>query len=415
MSRYAAMQRRSLRQKSSTARSTSSKVAPAASQQTHRLLQLQRTIGNQAVSRLLEARRDGVIQRKPDKGTSEEKLVDIKTVPTLRALTDVIKDVTGSISEEDWDKKKAAIKAEGSKDVTKKTEIYLELYTEIKKLAQADKLAKVFGTAAVGINVAKSEADLKPGLNFSLSFNASNGRTSFLDDQGKNHQGKLPVTLNGLPSIAILMGPPAFTQNKTTALSTLRHEMMHAENNRSTINLLEKWQRQNKGKVSASDAETKFKLWLSSQKSTPEFELDLATESAEGGKRNSELLGYVEGFMTSFHLEPILKDDEILKGEGKSNALLELRTAGDSWTNARVSVQSEALGRIKQYFCSMLDEKRQDVFDKWVTRKIEQATSTEKVSEGDKQYRAALAPILPFLKNLKSIKTDSCSKPPKKP
>jgi len=179
--------------------------------------------------------------------------------------------------------------------------------------------------------------------------------------------------------------------------------------------LLEKWQRQNKGKVSASDAETKFKLWLSSQKSTPEFELDLATESAEGGKRNSELLGYVEGFMTSFHLEPILKDDEILKGEGRSNALLELRTAGDSWTNARVSVQSEALGRIKQYFCSMLDEKRQDVFDKWVTRKIEQATSTEKVSEGDKQYRAALAPILPFLKNLKSIKTDSCSKPPKKP
>lgn len=362
---------------------------------------------------------NAVIQRdrrkpKPGKATSEEKLVDVKQVSTRRGLTDVIKDLSGSISEKDWDdKKKAAINAEKSGDSTRAIAIYLELYTEIMKLAQADKLANVFGIQSVGINLATSEKDLKPGLNFSISFKEANGRTSFLDDTGLNHQARLPVTLSGLPSIAILIGPIPFNQNKTTAVSTLRHEMMHAENNRSTINLLEKWQKQNKEKIRPSEAESKFKLWLTSQKkSIPQLELDLANESAQGGRKNSELLGYVEGFMTSFHLERVLKDDEILKGEVSSVALLELRTAGDWWFGATQSVQSEALGRIQQYFCDVLDQPRRDVFDKWVTRKLEKATSAG--SESDKQTRVALAPIIPFLKNLKSIKTGSCSKKPSK-
>jgi hypothetical protein len=378
----------------------------------HPALHLQRTIGNKAVSGVIQ--RDGG-KRKPGKSISEEKLVDVKQVPTRKALTEVIKDLSGSISEKDWeDKKNAAIKAEKSGDVAGATKIYLELYTEIATLAQADKLASVFGVQTVGINPAKSESDLKPGLNFSLSFKDANGRTAYLDDKGVNHKAKLPVTLSGLPSIAILIGPLVLNQSKTAAVATLRHEMMHAENDWLVINLLEKWQKQNKEKIEASEAESKFKLWMSSQKKIPELESALAKESAEGGRKNSELLGYVEGFMTTFHLERVLKDDEISKGEGSSVALLELKTAGDWWTGANTAVQSEALGRIQQYFCDVLDQQHRDVFDKWVTKKLDLATSTEKVSEGDKQTRAALTPIIPFLKNLKSIKPASCSKKPSK-
>lgn len=389
-----------LNQKSSASRTRSN---------AHPALRLQRMIGNKAVSGVIQ--RNGG-KRKPKKSTSEEKLVDVQPVSTRHALTEVIKDLSGSISEKDWeDKKKAAIKAEKDGDVTGAAKIYIELYTEIAGLAQADKLANVFGVQTVGINLAKSESDLKPGLNFSLSFKDANGRTSYLDDKGVNQKAKLPVTLSGLPSIAILIGPIVLNQNKAAAVSTLRHEMMHAENDRLVINLLEKWQKQNKEKIEASEAESKFKLWMDSQKkSIPELESTLAKESAEGGKKNSELLGYVEGFMTTFHLERVLKDDEILKGEVNSVALLELRTAGDWWVGANIAVQSEALGRIQQYFCDVLDKSRRDVFDKWVTKKLELATSTDKVSEGDKQNRAALTPIIPFLKNLKSIKSASCSK-----
>ena len=350
----------------------------------------------------------------PGKPASGEKTVAVKDVTKRQALTDVIQDLSGSMSEKDWEaKKRAAIEARDNGDSGKANAMYLELYSEIARLAQADRLGDGFGTQVQDINIAKTDNDLKPGLNFSLAFSAHSGKTSYIDEQGSNHEAKLPITLSGLPGIAVVLGPNAFTMNKAAALATLRHEMMHAEIDRLAINQLKRWQDQNKGKVKANEAESKFDQWLDSRKkSISPLEFDLTKDKAKGRTGSSELLSYVEGFMTIFHLERVPKEDEISKVENTSSrALLDLKTAGDYWTGANESVQSEVLGRIQQYYCDVLDKPRQDVFNKWVTSKLQQAGSTEKLSEGEKATRNALLPIVPFLKNLKSI---SCGKTTRK-
>lgn len=354
----------------------------------------------------------GVLQRDgrkppPAKPASAD-IVEMNKLATRQARTDVIKSLSGSISESDWVvKKTAAVTAvkESKPDEAKK--LYVELYTEIATLAQVDKLGN--GFSAKAINLADDENTTMRGLNFSLSFTRANGTTAFLDANGVNQKAKLPVTTAGLPGISILLGPTTFSLSKASAVAALRHEMMHAERDLISISLIEKWQKQNKGKVNANDAAAKFDAWLTSQKTNiTSLEFDLAMEDKQGGTLNSELLGYLEGFMTIFHLEPMPTNDEIPKAEGKSTALLELMSAGNYWSQAKASVQSEALGRTHQYYCTDLDKQHRDVFDKWVTSKLGQASSTEKMSAGEKAKQQSLIPIVPFLKNLKTIGTVSC-------
>jgi hypothetical protein len=119
------------------------------------------------------------------------------------------------------------------------------------------------------INVANGTDKLKPGLNFSLtdSVNGATATTGFVDELGK-FTAELRPHGNLQPQVAIVLSRTAFKPEKEITLGTLRHEMRHAELDASA---LESARRGKSG-------------------------------SGQTTRESSEVLGYVEGFMTMFHL-----------------------------------------------------------------------------------------------------------------
>ena len=105
---------------------------------------------------------------------------------------------------------------------------------------------------------------------------------------------------------------------------------------------------------------------LKGGKSAPQTAVDKAVvrDIKLGGSANTELLAYVEGFMTAFHLtapplgpqHPLFID---LLG------MLET-TKVDPWHSANESVRDEALGRLHEYYCNTMDAAHRAAFDAWV-------------------------------------------------
>jgi hypothetical protein len=129
----------------------------------------------------------------------------------------------------------------------------------------------------------------------------------------------------------------SFKSQKAVTLGILRHEMVHAEHYAA-------------GAVDVSDPKAR---------SGP---IDVTSA-------NTELLAYVEGFMTMFHLtDPAPTSDN-------AAAFVELLGALSTskvfpWANANPLVRSEALGRLQQYYCHALDPSHQAAFDLWVSAKL---------------------------------------------
>jgi hypothetical protein len=268
-------------------------------------------------------------------------------VKSRQALTDWIKDPTasGTLDPKAW----AALHKDEEK------------FADIAKVAQVKKI--FIGPAAVSdpenVNtVSQQGMRYMPGLNLS-AFTMARGETFYVDAAGGPPIEKLDPSPTGpLPKIAIVLGHEVFA-SKQMALTTLRHEMMHVEHLILTLKTVEKWR--------AAKTKDRFDDWLSEQNKKSKIstlEQALVTEEETKFKPNSELLGYTEGFMTAFLLAdppPAKNDDPAFE-----QLLGMFMSSSEPWANAIPETRSEALGRIQQYYCQVLDPARQKAFENWV-------------------------------------------------
>ena len=308
------------------------------------------------------------IQCAPDRdpGEIEMEAVDFPANPALiksrRGKTDWIRDPSprGSLNEKQW--------TENRNDIKK-------LYSDVANVAQ---VAKVFeGPAAVprvtdAINIIKDEKSAHhflPGLNYSHLY-LDRGGTFYVSANGGEPSTKLsPNRTETLPKIAIVLGPEAFS-SKEFALGVLRHEMVHAEHLNLALKEAKKWQ---------ADAKTKsgFEVWLNEQYEKgrlPALDLVLILNLVHIKKEgevtsetaNTELLAYTEEFMTEFLLT------RQAPGDNNDPAFLPLfgviSSSSEPWANANIAVRSEALGRILEYFCHVLDRPHQEAFERFVRK-----------------------------------------------
>jgi hypothetical protein len=293
---------------------------------------------------VIRERRAGVIQLKRDG--------DVKpTQPTLiknrAGNTERIEDAygAGSLDETQWrnlfDSAEQAL-AKGQNEAAKSA--YLTLYADVAKLAQATRVVTSSGVINMVTGTKHTCKDARPGLNFSLQSASgwggdATGTTGYVDDQGKF--GVDPSTLGvPRPLVAIVLNRDAFTREKEKTLGVLRHEMVHAEHYSERA-------------VEVSDPKAK-------------------SGRVETTRANTELLAYVEGFMTMFHLtHPPPTSD-------KDPAFFELLGALSTtevfpWAEADPLVRSETLGRLQEYYCNALDPPHHEAFDAWVGAKLGEA------------------------------------------
>ena len=347
----------------------------------HPLIELQRTIGNHAVERLLQtnteenlassnlghtlSRTPLAVQRQPAGQAPKPTL--IKQRP---GNTDRIEDAygPGTLDETQWrnllDSAKEAYEKGNFRSATN---AYLTLYADIAKLAQADRVVNTSG----GINVVTGSKntckDARPGLNLSLLDEGqweANASTGYVDDQGKfnvhlNPRGTIQ------PQVAIVLSRSAFRPEKEQTLAALRHEMVHAE----------------------LDNEDATKALLSNSKDTSPPSMISAA--------NSELLGYIEGFMTMFHLTHPAPDSSSHPAFVELLGVIETRQTLP-WEYADPAVRSEALGRLQEYYCHALDQKHRESFDGFVSIQLNRS-------------RANAAPGS-FFRSLQSIIESKCEK-----
>jgi len=248
----------------------------------------------------------------------------------------------GGLSPKEWrDTLKAAKAALDAGRQPEAERLYTALYRDLAATAGAVKLRDVANGAP--INIAKSkDQGFAPGLNLVLgSGGAKAGSTAFVDATGRFGVEFGAAVKAGTPRIAIRLYSGSFSEDKAATLGLLRHEMLHARHREQAI-----------GSLGA--------------KGQPRTAVDKAVvrDIRQGGSANTELLAYVEGFMTTFHLmdpppgprHPVFVD------------LLGALDTGteDTWRNADVDVRDEALGRLHEYYCATLDAAHRAAFDAWV-------------------------------------------------
>lgn len=267
--------------------------------------------------------------------------------------------------------REAVAKGDGKEAVR----LYLILYSDIVSLAQAD-LVLTAGTAIHRVTEPPdARKGVKPGLNFSLHESTeANGTTGYVNDQGEFGVSLSFKAGTPQPEVAIILFRNAFKPEKDRTLWVLRHEMMHAEHDQEASDRVEQWLSGSKAKAGkGSSSKAQFLEWLRKRRDISKFDLALIEESAVNlvaGSPNSEILSYVEGFMTSFHLTDPAPTDP------NHPVFLELLGVlqgkeGLRWAVADPSVRSEALGRLQEYYCHALDRTHRDAFDAWVNHQLE--------------------------------------------
>jgi hypothetical protein len=180
-----------------------------------------------------------------------------------------------------------------------------------------------------------------PGLNLVLAKGGGKGgTTAFVDDAG-NFGVRLDAKATR-PRVAIRLFSDSFAADKARSLGLLRHEMLHAHHHEQA---------------------------LAARAPSAAVDKILVSEVKGGGRSNSELLAYVEGFMTTFHLLPAPQPNDAV--------FLELLGALDTgsvepWHNADADVRDEGLGRLREYYCNTLDTAHRDAFDAWVATQVAQ-------------------------------------------
>ena len=102
-----------------------------------------------------------------------------------------------------------------------------------------------------------------------------------------------------------------------------------------------------------------------------------------GGSANTELLAYVEGFMTAFHLTPPPLPPQHALFIDLLGALE--TTKVDTWRSADEAVRDEALGRLHEYYCNTLDADHRAAFDAWVASLEAQVAKDAKAIPGQRR------------------------------
>jgi hypothetical protein len=311
----------------------------------------------QADAAVVRERRVSAIQLKPrqDTGPVQPDLINARTEKTDRIMDAYggIKDAYGGGSKDWRDVQRAVSRMLQWRDLYKHarqmydenkrdeaTEGYLAMYSDVAQLAQAGLVIGV-KSGRLLINVSKGTDNLKPGLNFSLtnSVNDAAAATGVVDEKGKFTAEVRPHG-SVQPQVAIVLSVAAFNIDKEITLGILRHEMIHAVHDASAL------ESARQGKSGSG----------------------LTTES-------SEVLGYVEGFMTMFHLRRPAPSSEALDFawfELLGVVSLSPKTGTVPWTHAARSVQSKALGQLQEYYCHVLLDQPEyrKAFEKWVVNQI---------------------------------------------
>ena len=223
-----------------------------------------------------------------------------------------------------------------SGDRTAAIRSYLRLYADVARMAQTDRVLP----SSAGINVVDGSktscTNARPGLNLSpldQSGWGANATTTLIDETGKfGVAAAAPGTAQHL--VAIVLSRSAFKADKEETLGILRHEMVHAED------YAEEAARNLRARPPAKPKTVK----------AAEAARAEATKEARTATASSELRGYVEGFMTMFHLT------HPAPTSATQPAFVELQGALDTghgelfpWAEASDAARADVMGRIQEY------------------------------------------------------------------
>ena len=264
----------------------------------------------------------------------------------------------GSLGETRWrDLLASAEKAADDGRAAEAIRMYLILYQDAAKIAQADYIVRTSSASiAVATGPKNNPKGVKPGLNFVLQKRSdwgTNATTAFVDPTGKfgvrlNPRGQLQ------PEVAIVLTRSAFKPNKEETLAILRHELTHADID-------------NEDASAALAADPKVKA-------PP----DVTSEA------KSEVLAYLEGFMTMFHLTDPPPNDVNHPSFIELLGAIEARPGFYPWASVGETVRKEAVGRLQEYYCHALDEPHRNSFDGWVMGQAESARRN-RINDTDQQ------------------------------
>jgi hypothetical protein len=328
---------------------------PAVGSRHGAVLDLQRTAGNRAVAGLL---RTPVVQAQRDH-------------PPIKDLVPA-----GTLDASAWTtvhRQAATALTEG--DVSTAESLYLRLLADAAAVAGVTALP---GFDPKQINVYRGTA--KAGLNLTLDRGDKPGHTAWVDSAGKFG---VPLDFSkGVPAVqaGLMISPNAFDDEKAMSMRTIRHEMVHVRHRQITLDAVAKWdaagRQQTFGKWVAKNAK---RLRLS------DADVALVQKGALGGQVDTEVLAYVEGFMTEFSLSPPTK-------EGSRGAFVELLGAVETtkfftWKQAHEKVKDEAMARLRDYYATLGKAHRQR-WKEWVDDGVAQHSADK---TGRKEFFAALA------------------------
>ena len=333
-------------------------VAPAAAGGSgQRVLELQRAVGNRAVVQLLAqdpgqrplrtgvlAAGRGIVQRA---GSNPE----FAPVGTLTP--------PGSLTDTQWATAIAAARA------TPSAAAYEPLIRDIAITAGMPALGAGFVPARVPVTDGKTA---QPGLNMSMDPADKPGHAGWVDGSGAYG---VPFRLDrtGPPDrrVAVILSVGILKAEKALSLQTVRHEMVHARHKQKVLEAVTAWQ------ALPARGRPAFSEWLTRQtrkRTGPMSALDavLIGKGAQDLGVNTEILAYVESFVTSFHRRgPTLAD----AGPAFFELLGAVQTDRfDTWKQADPTVQAEALTRLREYHAT-LDRPHQRLWRQWLDRQLE--------------------------------------------
>ena len=330
-------------------------AAPSVRSRHGAVLQLQRSAGNRAVSVLLQP---SVVQAKRE----HPPITDLVPAGTLDVAT--------------WTAThRQAKKALADGDAATAETLYVRLLTDAATVAGVS----VVGFDPTQIHVVRGTS--KPGLNLSLDRRDEPGHVGWVDAAGTFG---VPLDLSGaIPALqaGLKISPNAFADDKALSMRTIRHEMLHVRHRQLTLRAATKWD--------ADGRKKPFGAWVAKharQLKLSAADVILVQRGARGGQVDTEVLSYVEGFMTEFHLAPATKAGTLM-------ALVELLGAASTskyptmWLQAHDTVKAEAMARLRDYYATLGSAHRR-LWKGWVA---ENADTYRADTTGRKEFFGALA------------------------